>query len=123
MENTSTQEILEEHAAPLLTEGHEYKLEIIPPYLVIQCRRSDIIYRDGTEIARSYHRHVRCPGDDVSHDCAELQAVAAALWTSEVIDAYKASLNPVVLPAPEEEVDEGFGVEEPPEYKPITELL
>ena len=34
---------MEEHNAPLLTEGHEYKLEIIPPFSVIQCRRADII--------------------------------------------------------------------------------
>ena len=117
---------MEEHNAPLLTEGHEHKLEIIPPHSIIQCRRADIIYRDGKEIARSYHRHVRNPGDDVSHDCAELQAVAAALWTPEVIAAYEASLNPVVLPAPEEEleeVDEGFSVEAPPTYRPISELL
>ena len=123
MEDTSTQEIVEEQAASLLTEGQEYKLEIIPPYSVIQCRRSDIIYRNGVEIARSYHRHVRSPGDDVSHDCTELQAVAAALWTPEVVAAYEASLEPVVLPAPEEEVDEEFGVEAPPTYRPISELL
>jgi hypothetical protein len=35
---------------------------------------------------------VRTPGEDVSEDCAELQAVAAALWTPEVIEAYQASL-------------------------------
>ena len=52
---------MEEHNAPLLTEGHEHKLEIIPPYSIIQCRRSDIIYRNGKEIARSYHRHVCHP--------------------------------------------------------------
>ena len=98
---------MEEHAAPLLTEGHEYKLEIIPPHSVIQCRRADIIYRNGVEIARSYHRHVCSPGDDVSYECAELQAVAAALWTPQVVAAYEAS----TLPAPEEEVDPGFGVE------------
>ena len=42
---------MEEHAAPLLTEGHEHKLEIAPPYSVIFCRRADIIYRNGVEIA------------------------------------------------------------------------
>ena len=109
-ENTaSTQEIVEEHAAPLLTEGHEYKLEIIPPYSVIQCRRSDIIYRNGVEIARSYHRHVRSPGDDVSGDCAELQAVAAALWTPEVVAAYTGETpeeEPEVSTMPSEEEPE-----------------
>ena len=72
------------------TEKQEYKLEIIPPYSVIQCRRADIVNKDGTEVGRTYHRHMRYPGDDVSSDCAELQAVANALWTQEVIDAYAA---------------------------------
>ena len=75
------------------TERQEYKLEIIPPYQIIQCRRADIIEKDGTEVGRTYHRHVRSPGDDVSEDCAELQAVAAALWTQDVMDAYQASIT------------------------------
>ena len=57
------------------TERHEYKLEIIPPHNIIQCRRADIVEKDGVEVGRTYHRHVRVPGDDVSEDCAELQAV------------------------------------------------
>jgi len=73
------------------TERQEHKLEIIPPYNIIQCRRADIIEKDGKEVGRTYHRHVRVPGEDVSEDCAELQAVAAALWTDEVIAAYQAT--------------------------------
>jgi hypothetical protein len=73
------------------TERHEHKIEIIPPFSIIQCRRADIIEKDGTEVGRTYHRHCRAPGDDVSEDCAELQAVAAALWTPEVVAAYQAS--------------------------------
>jgi hypothetical protein len=75
------------------TERHEHKIEIIPPYSIIQCRRADIIEKDGTEVGRTYHRHCRAPGDDVSDDCAELQAIAAALWTTEVVAAYQASLS------------------------------
>ena len=80
------------------TERQEHKLEIIPPYSIIQCRRADIVEKDGVEVGRTYHRHVRVPGDDVSEDCAELQAVAAALWTSEAIDAYQASIANNELP-------------------------
>ena len=72
------------------TEKQEYKLEVIPPHSIIQCRRADIVEKDGVEVGRTYHRHVRAPGEDVSGDCAELQAVANALWTQEVIDAYAA---------------------------------
>jgi hypothetical protein len=75
------------------TERHEHKIEIIPPYSIIQCRRADIIEKDGVEVGKTYHRHCRVPGDDVSGDCAELQAVAKVLWTPDVIAAYKASLT------------------------------
>ena len=74
------------------TEKKEHKLEIIPPYSIIQCREANIVLKDGVEVGRTYHRHVRAPGDNVSSDCAELQAVATALWTSDVIAAYEASL-------------------------------
>jgi hypothetical protein len=73
-------------------ERHEHKLEIIPPYSIIQCRRADIIEKDGVEVGKTYHRHVRVPGDDVGEDCDELQAVAAALWTPDVIGAYQEHL-------------------------------
>jgi len=75
------------------TERQEYKLEILPPYSIIQCRRADIIEKDGVEVGRTYHRHVRSPGDDVSSDCQELQDVAGVLWTQDVIDAYQASIT------------------------------
>jgi hypothetical protein len=73
------------------TERKEHKLEIIPPFSIIQCREANIVEKDGVEVGKTYHRYVRVPGDDVSEDCAELQAVAAALWTAEVITAYEAS--------------------------------
>jgi len=76
------------------TEKKEHKLEIIPPYQIIQCREANIVEKDGAEVGRTYHRHVRSPGDDVSGDCAELQAVATALWTTEVVAAYEASQTP-----------------------------
>ena len=87
------------------TERQEYKLEILPPFSVIQCRRADIVEKDGVEVGRSYHRHVRSPGDDVSEDCAELQAIAGSLWTQEVIDAFIADQNAQQMPEPD-----GIGV-------------
>jgi len=80
------------------TERHEHKLEIIPPFNIIQCRRADIVEKDGAEVGRTYHRHVRVPGEDVSEDCAELQAIATALWTDEVVAAYQAHIAAQQLP-------------------------
>ena len=57
----------------------------------IQVRTATIIERDGTEISRSYHRHVVCPGEDVSNEDPKVQAIANAIWTAEVIAAYQAS--------------------------------
>ena len=75
------------------TERFEYKLEIIPPYSIIQCRQADIVEKDGVEIGRSYQRTVYSPGDDVSEAPQEVQDVASALWTAAVIDAYKKFLE------------------------------
>ena len=69
-----------EPTEPVFTERCEYKLEIIPPNFAIQCRRADIVEKDGVEIARGYHRTVYAPGDDVSSACSEVQKVAEALW-------------------------------------------
>ena len=59
----------------------------------IQVRTATIIERDGTEISRTFHRHVVCPGDNVSNEDPKVQAVANAIWTEEVIAAYRASLS------------------------------
>ena len=75
------------------TEKQEYKVEVIPPFKILQVRRADIVLKDDKEVGRTYHRHVRNPGDDVSEDCAEVQAIADALWTDEVVAAYNASLG------------------------------
>ena len=77
------------------TERQEHKIEIIPPYSVLQCRRADIVEKDGVEVGRQYHRHVKVPGEDMTSECAEMQAFATALWTPEVIAAYQASIEEV----------------------------
>jgi hypothetical protein len=74
-------------------ERHEHKIEIIPPFNILQCRRADIVEKGGQEVGRTYHRHVCVPGDDMSEECAEMQAVAAALWTPEVIANYQSQVQ------------------------------
>jgi hypothetical protein len=51
-----------------------------------------VVEEDGVELARNHHRHVVTPGQDVSGEVQEVQAIAAALWTEEVIAAYNASI-------------------------------
>ena len=66
------------------------KYEIVGEYKHIQCRHATIIKRDGVELSRSFHRHVIAPGDDVSGESAEVQAIAAAVHTPELVAAYEA---------------------------------
>jgi hypothetical protein len=56
----------------------------------IQVRTANIIERDDVEIAKTYHRHVVSPGDDVTNEDLRVQAIANAIWTEEVIAAYQA---------------------------------
>ncbi len=56
----------------------------------IQVRTATIIERDGTEISRTFHRHVVSPGEDISNEDPKVQAIANAVWTEEVIAAYQA---------------------------------
>ena len=58
----------------------------------IQVRTANIIEKDGVEIARTFHRHVLSPGDDVTNEDPKVQAIANAVWTTEVIAEYQASL-------------------------------
>jgi len=57
----------------------------------IQIRTATIIERDGVEISKSFHRHVKHPGEDVSNEDSKVQAIANAIWTEEVIAEYLAS--------------------------------
>ena len=59
----------------------------------IQIRTATIIEKDGVELTRTFHRHVVCPGEDVSNEDPKVQAIANAIWTEEVVSAYKASLS------------------------------
>ena len=76
-----------------LTETTKIDLIEVLENCSIQVRTANIIERDGTEISRTFHRHVVVPGDDISNEDPKIQAVANAIWTEEVIAAYRASLS------------------------------
>jgi hypothetical protein len=59
----------------------------------IQVRTATVIEKDGTELTRTFHRHVLAPGADLTNEDVKVQAIANAIWTEEVIAAYQASLN------------------------------
>ena len=74
-----------------ITKRIELKEEILPNK-VIQIRTTTVVEEDGVELARNHHRHVVVPGQDVSGEVQEVQDIAAALWTADVIAAYNASI-------------------------------
>jgi len=70
----------------------------------IGLRTDTVVLDDGNEISRSFHRKVLAPGDDVSGEDAKVQAVAGAVWTTEVVEQYAAAqaANEPAAPAAEE---------------------
>jgi len=71
----------------------EDKIEVVGDYKHIQVRTAVVIERDGTEISRSFSRHVVAPTDDITGESAEVQAICAAVHTQAVKDAYAAHLE------------------------------
>jgi len=76
----------------LTEETIEDKIEIVGDYKHVQVRTATVIKRDGTEISRSFSRHVVAPDADTSGESAEVQAICAAVHTDEIKAAYAAHL-------------------------------
>jgi hypothetical protein len=64
----------------------------------VQVRTATVIKEDGTELTRSFHRHVLVPSikiddvwedTDISGETATVQAICNAAWTSAVKTAYQ----------------------------------
>jgi len=58
----------------------------------IQVRRADLVYRDGVEIAKQYHRHVVHPGMNLDKEDDRVRTVARVVHTQDVIKAYRARI-------------------------------
>lgn len=58
----------------------------------IQVRQIIRIMENGKEISKTYHRHVLSPGDDVNGQDERSKKIAQAIWTPEVVAAYKTAI-------------------------------
>ena len=58
----------------------------------IQVRTATVIDEDGTEMSRTFHRHVLAPGDDTSGETQRVQDIAAATWTAQIVSDHEAWL-------------------------------
>ena len=54
----------------------------------IQVRQATVIEKDGEQVARTFHRWVLTPDDDISDQESKVQAICNAAWTPEVKAAY-----------------------------------
>ena len=86
-----------------LSETIEYdKIEVVGPYKTVQVRKATVIKKDNVELTRSFfiytlNHGVKDPSGnyietDISSQPAEVQAVCNAVWTTDVVNALKASL-------------------------------
>jgi phage host-nuclease inhibitor protein Gam len=76
----------------LTEETVQDKIEIVGDYKHVQVRTATVIKRDGTEISRSFSRHVVAPNDDISGESTEVQAICNAVHTDAVKADYAAHL-------------------------------
>lgn len=51
----------------------------------LQIREANLIEKDGVVVAKTFHRYVLSPGDDVSDKEQRIKDIAAAVWTPEVL--------------------------------------
>jgi len=76
----------------LTEETVQDKIEIVGDHKHVQVRTATVIKRDGVEISRSFHRHVVAPGDDITNESTEVQAICNAVHTQEIKDAFAAHI-------------------------------
>ncbi len=58
----------------------------------VNVRTATIIREDGTDLSRSFHRHVVMPDEDITGEDADVQAICNAVFTQTCKDNYQAFL-------------------------------
>jgi hypothetical protein len=58
----------------------------------VQVRTATIISEDGTELSKSFHRHVVMPDADLSAEDADVAAICTPVFSDAVKAAYAAHL-------------------------------
>jgi hypothetical protein len=79
----------------LTEETIQDKIEIVGEFKHVQVRTATVIKRDGTEISRSFSRHVVAPdisATDLANESTEVQAICNAVHTEAIKTAYATHL-------------------------------
>ena len=58
----------------------------------IQVRTATVVSEDGVELSRTFHRQVLAPGDSTTGQAQRVIGIAAATWTTAVVDAWDAAI-------------------------------
>jgi hypothetical protein len=75
----------------LTEETIQDKIEVVGEFKFIQVRTATIIKKDGTEISRTFSRHIVTPNisaDNLAKESTEVQGIANSVWTDEIKTAY-----------------------------------
>ena len=93
-----------------LTESIEYdKIEVVGQYKIVHVRKATVVKKDGTDLARSFHRYTLDPGTlDASDNLVEnpldkeydgttdipdeVKSICTAAWTDAINASWKAKL-------------------------------
>ena len=93
-----------------LTESIEYdKIEVVGQYKIVHVRKATVVKKDGTDLARSFHRYTLDPGtldasdnlvdnpldkepDGVTAIADEVKSICTAAWTDAIKASWKAYL-------------------------------
>ena len=60
------------------------KIEVVTEHKAVQVRQATVVYEDGVELSRKFHRHVVHPDSDISAEDSEVQEVCKAVHTDAV---------------------------------------
>ena len=71
----------------------ETVLNDIWEFSFVQVRTATIIREDGTDLSRSFNRHVVMPDADVTQEDADVQAICNAVFTQTCKDNYQEFLD------------------------------
>lgn len=65
------------------------RIEVVGEYKIVQVRTDTVVFEDGNELSRKFHRHSLTPDADISSETSEVQGVCNAVWTDEVKSSYE----------------------------------
>jgi hypothetical protein len=79
----------------MLTERSIFSLCEVLANRTIQVRMSDQIVDGEVVKATTFRRYCLTPGSDLTGQPEQVVAIANAIWTAKVIEAYNATLQPI----------------------------